>query len=92
MTSPVSDYPDLTRQTMEAIGVPVARLRYFAGLDAWHPLGTKPEECRQRTAELLGILLDTLRRERHEGLLLWDVGGGGVCDRRPLTAISAACV
>jgi len=36
-------------------------------------LGTTLEARRQSAAGLLGILPDTLRRERHEGLLLWDV-------------------
>lgn len=35
--------------------------------------GMNLETRRQHAAELLGILPDTLRRERHEGLLLWDV-------------------
>lgn len=31
------------------------------------------EERRRQAGELLGVLPDTFRRERHEGLLSWDL-------------------
>lgn len=36
-------------------------------------LGTTLEARRQRATALLGILPDTLCREHHEGLMLWDL-------------------
>lgn len=82
---PAEDYPDvpiydraiqveqLLRQATEAVGG--TRGQAAAILLALAPgtLGTKLEERRRQAAELLGILPDTLRRRRHEGLLLWDV-------------------
>lgn len=79
------DYPDvpiydraiqveqLLKQATEAVGG--TRGQAAAILLALAPgtLGPNLEERRRRAAALLGILPDTLRRERHEGLLLWDV-------------------
>lgn len=63
----------LVKQATEAVGG--TRGEAAAVLLALAPgsLGPNLEERRRRASALLGILPDTLRRKRHEGLLLWDV-------------------
>jgi hypothetical protein len=43
------------------------------------------EQRRQQAAELLNILPDTFRRERHEGLMIWDLAWEVYGQSRPPT-------
>ena len=63
----------LIRQAIENIGGPEAEALLILFCLKPGTTGMNLETRRQHAAELLGILPDTLRRERHEGLLLWDV-------------------
>jgi hypothetical protein len=82
---PAQAHPELTiydraiqveqvvRQAIEAIGGPEAEALLILFCLKPGTTGMNLETRRQHAAELLGILPDTLRRERHEGRLLWDV-------------------
>jgi len=61
------------RQAIEAIGGPEAEALFILFCLKPGTTGMNLETRRQHAAELLGILPDTLRRERHEGKFLWDV-------------------
>lgn len=63
----------VVRQAIEAIGGPEAEALLILFCLKPGTTGMNLETRRQHAAELLGILPDTLRRERHEGRLLWDV-------------------
>lgn len=63
----------LVRQAVEEIGGSPGEAMAVVLCLTPGTLGTTLEARRQRAAELLGILPDTFRRERHEGALLWDV-------------------
>jgi hypothetical protein len=63
----------LIREAIEHIGGPEAEALSILLCLKPGTTGMNLETRRQHAAELLGILPDTLRRERHEGLLLWDV-------------------
>jgi hypothetical protein len=82
---PAAEHPDLSqadravkteqliREAIENIGGPEAEALSILLCLKPGTTGMNLETRRQHAAELLGILPDTLRRERHEGLLLWDV-------------------
>jgi hypothetical protein len=82
---PAGEHPDLTtadravrveqliREAIDNIGGPEAEALMILLCLKPGTTGMNLETRRQHAAELLGILPDTLRRERHEGLLLWDV-------------------
>jgi hypothetical protein len=82
---PAEDHPSLSiadravkieqiiRQVIANIGGPEAEALLILFCLKPGTTGMNLETRRQHAAELLGILPDTLRRERHEGLLLWDV-------------------
>jgi hypothetical protein len=82
---PAGEHPDLTeadravkaeqliREAIDNIGGPEAEALLILLCLKPGTTGMNLETRRQHAAELLGILPDTLRRERHEGLLLWDV-------------------
>lgn len=82
---PAAEHPDLTeadravkteqliRQAIEHIGGPEAEALSILFCLKPGTTGMNLETRRQHAAELLGILPDTLRRERHEGLMVWDV-------------------
>lgn len=82
---PVSKAPELSiydrafkteqviRQGIDRIGGPEAGALLILFCLKPGTTGMNLETRRQHAAELLGILPGTLRRERHEGRLLWDL-------------------
>jgi hypothetical protein len=63
----------LIRKAIDAIGGPEAEALLILFCLKPGTTGMNLETRRQHAAELLGILPDTLRRERHEGRMLWDL-------------------
>jgi hypothetical protein len=61
------------RAGIDAIGGPEAEALLILFCLKPGTTGMNLETRRQHAAELLGILPGTLRRERHEGRLLWDL-------------------
>ncbi len=64
---------NLIRQGIEQVGGTNAEALSIILCLVPGTLRTTLEERRRQAAELLDILPDTFRRERHEGLLLWDL-------------------
>lgn len=93
---PAQDYPELgmaerairteqlIRESIDSIGGPEAEALLILFCLKPGTTGMNLETRRQHAAELLGILPDTLRRERHEGRMLWDLAVEiyGKADRR----------
>lgn len=85
LVRPAQDYPDsgiaeraitteqLIREAIASIGGPEAEVLLILFCLKPGTTGMNLETRRQHAAELLGILPDTLRRERHEGRMLWDL-------------------
>jgi hypothetical protein len=85
LVQPVSEDPGLSvydralkteqviRQAIDTIGGPEAEALLILFCLKPGTTGMNLETRRQHAAELLGILPGTLRRERHEGRLLWDL-------------------
>ena len=85
MVLPAQDYPELSlpdrairteqliREAIDGIGGPEAEALLILFCLKPGTTGMNLETRRQHAAELLGILPDTLRRERHEGRMLWDL-------------------
>lgn len=63
----------MLRSGIESIGGPEAEALLILLCLKPGTTGMNLEARRQHAAELLGILPDTLRRERHEGRMLWDL-------------------
>ena len=63
----------LLREAIEQIGGKHGQALSTILCFASGTLGATLEDRRRQAAELLDILPDTFRRERHEGLLLWDL-------------------
>jgi hypothetical protein len=63
----------LIRQALESIGGPEAEALSILLCLKPGTTGMTLETRRQHAGELLGIQAGTMRRERHEGLLLWDL-------------------
>jgi hypothetical protein len=63
----------LIREALEDIGGPEAEALLILFCLKPGTTGMNLETRRQHAAELLGVLPDTLRRERHEGRMLWDL-------------------
>lgn len=82
---PAPDYPELSlaeraialeqliREAIDSIGGPEAEALLILFCLKPGTTGMNLETRRQHAAELLGILPDTLRRERHEGRMVWDL-------------------
>jgi hypothetical protein len=73
----------LLRQAIDSIGGPEGEALSILLCLKPGTTGMNLETRRQHAAELLGILPDTLRRDRHEGLLLWDVAMEVYCLTTP---------
>lgn len=82
---PADDRPDLSiverallaerliRDAVEDLGGDYGRALSIVLALAPGTLGLRLEQRRQMAAELLGVLPDTFRRKRHEGLMVWDL-------------------
>lgn len=82
---PTQEHPELSiydraiaverfiRQAIDRIGGPEAEALLILFCLKPGTTGMNLETRRQHAAELLGILPDTLRRERHEGRMVWDL-------------------
>jgi len=85
LLQPAQDYPELglaeraigteqlIREAIDSIGGPEADALLILFCLKPGTTGMNLETMRQHAAELLGILPDTLRRQRHEGWMLWDL-------------------
>lgn len=63
----------MIRQALESIGGPEAEALSILLCLKPGTTGMTLETRRQHAGELLGIQAGTMRRERHEGLLIWDL-------------------